>query len=127
MTDSILNSTKKALNLPADYDVFDTDVIMHINSVFSTLHQLGVGPVEGFMIEDDSLNWLAFLGTDPRLNNVKTYVFLRVRMLFDPPSTGYHVTAMQEQIKELEWRLNAHREDTEWIDPQPVPVILLDE
>lgn len=123
MNDSILTSTKKALNLAADYTAFDPDVIMHINSAFSTLHQLGVGPDAGFMIEDASPTWVAFLGVDQRLNHVKTYVFLRVRMLFDPPTTGYHVEAMKEQIKELEWRLNAQREDTQWVDPLP-PVVL---
>lgn len=117
MSDSILESTKKNLNLASDYTAFDQDVIMYINSVFSTLNQLGVGPVEGFMIEDDASTWDAFLEGDPRLNHVKTYIYLRVRMLFDPPTTGYHVEAMKEQIKELEWRLNVQREDTEWVDP----------
>jgi hypothetical protein len=114
---SILDSTKKSLNLAADYTAFDEDIIMHINSVFSTLNQLGVGPVEGFMIEDKDATWDAFLGSDPRLNHVKTYVYLRVRLLFDPPGTGFTTEAMKEQIKELEWRLNVQREDTEWTDP----------
>lgn len=118
---SILQSTKKVLNIPEDYDVFDPDVIMHINSVFSTLHQLGVGPDEGFMIEDEIPTWNTFLGGDPRLNNIKTYVYLRVRLLFDPPTTSYMVDAVKEQIKELEWRINAHREDTQWTEPVPVP------
>lgn len=118
MSNSILTSTKKMLNLADDYDVFDQDVIMHINSVFSTLNQLGVGPVEGFMIEDEEPTWDAFFGSDPRLNHIKTYMYLRVRMLFDPPTTGYHVEAMKEQIKELEWRLNVQREDTQWVDPE---------
>lgn len=119
MSDSILVSTKKVLNLPEDYDAFDQDVILHINSVFSTLNQLGVGPAEGFMIEDDAAIWATFLDGDPRLNHIKTYVYLRVRMLFDPPTTGYHVEAMKEQIKELEWRMNVQREDTQWVDPNP--------
>jgi hypothetical protein len=122
VSDSILNSTKKVLNLAEDYDVFDPDVIMHINGVFSTLNQLGVGPAEGFMIEDDAPTWDAFLGDDPRLNHVRTYVYLRVRMLFDPPTTGYAVDALKEQIKELEWRLNVQREDVQWVDPlTPTP------
>jgi hypothetical protein len=118
MSDSILDNTKKVLNLAPDYTAFDQDVILHINSVFSTLNQLGVGPVEGFMIEDNGPIWDTFLEGDPRLNHIKTYVYLRVRMLFDPPTTGYHVTAMQEQIKELEWRLNVQREDVYWVDPE---------
>lgn len=122
MNESILQSVKKTLNLAADYDAFDQDVVMHINSVFSTLNQLGVGPTLGFMIEDEGKTWEEFLGNDPRLNHIKTYVYLRVRLLFDPPTTGFHTQAMQEQIKELEWRLNAQREDTQWVDPTP-PIV----
>lgn len=123
MNDSILTSVKKVLNLAEDYEAFDSDVIMHINGVFSTLNQLGVGPSVGFMIEDKVPTWGAFLGSDPRLNHVKTYVYLRVRLLFDPPSTGFLTTAIEKQIKELEWRLNVQREDTEWVDPDPAVVL----
>jgi hypothetical protein len=117
MTNSILDSVKKVLNLGSDYTPFDQDIIMHINSVFSALNQLGVGPESGFMIEDKDAIWSDFLGTDMRLNNIKTYVYLRVRMLFDPPTIGYLVQAMQEQIKELEWRINVQREGVAWTDP----------
>jgi hypothetical protein len=121
MSDSILTSTKKVLGLDESYTAFDQDVILHINSVFNTLTQLGIGPLAGFAIEDNAAVWADFIGTDLRLNLVKTYVYLRVRMLFDPPTTGYLVTAMQEQIKELEWRLNVYREETGWVDPDPIP------
>jgi hypothetical protein len=117
MTDSILDSTKKVLNLDADYTSFDQDIIMHINAAFSTLNQLGVGPQSGFMIEDNEAVWFDFLAGDLRLNNVKTYVYLRVRMLFDPPTIGYLVDAMQKQIEELEWRINVQRESIAWTDP----------
>lgn len=110
MDDSILNSVKKILGIAPDYDAFDTDVIIHINSVFSTLTQLGLGPNEGFMIEDASAVWEDFLLGDMRLNAIKTYVYLRVRILFDPPTTGFVLAALQEQIKELEWRMNVVRE-----------------
>lgn len=110
ISDSILNSTKKALQLDPDYDVFDFDVMMHINSVFSTLAQLGVGPAEGFQITGDSDVWDTFLGANPLLNQVKTYVFLRVRMLFDPPQTGFLMTSYEKQIEQIEWRLNVHAE-----------------
>jgi hypothetical protein len=126
MSESILQSVKKTLNLQADYEAFDQDVVMHINSVFSTLNQLGVGPALGFMIEDESKTWGEFFGTDSRLNHIKTYVYLRVRLIFDPPATGFHTEAMKEQIKELEWRLNVQREDTQWVDPTP-PVVLTEE
>lgn len=114
MDDSILNSVKKILGIAADYDAFDTDIIVHTNSVFSTLNQLGLGPKEGFMIEDDSAVWEDFLLGDMRLNAVKTYTYLRVRVLFDPPTTGFTLTALQEQIKEMEWRLNIVREGDEY-------------
>lgn len=119
MSDSILTSTKKILGIEETYTAFDPDVLTHINSVFSTLHQLGIGPVEGFVIEDDEAVWADFIGNDMRLSAVKTYVYLRVRLLFDPPSTPYHITAISEEIKELEWRLNVTREEESWIDPDP--------
>lgn len=120
METSILTSTKKILGLDADYTAFDLDVITHINSVFSTLTQLGVGPVAGFMIEDETADWSDFIPIDDiQYNSVKTYMYLRVRMLFDPPSTSFVIAALNEQIKELEWRLNVHREETGWVDPDP--------
>lgn len=122
---SILRSTKKILGIDADYTAFDADIMTHINTVFSILSQLGIGPTTGFMIEDDDDTWDAFLGDDPNLNAVKTYVYLRVRLLFDPPTTSYMITSMQEQIKELEFRLNVYREFTTWVDPTPiVPEVL---
>lgn len=120
MVDSILDSTKKVLGLPPEYDVFDADILMHINSAFSTLNQLGIGPDEGFMVEDNEATWSTFLGDDKRFNAVKTYVYLRVRLLFDPPGTAYLVSAMQDQIREHEWRLNVQRED---LKPQTVLVV----
>lgn len=119
MEQSILKGTKKILGLGEDYTAFDHDVITHINSAFSTLNQLGIGPSEGFMIEDATATWFIFLGPDPRLNSVRTYVYLKVRMLFDPPNTSYLVNAFNEQINEIEWRLNVKREDEEWTDPDP--------
>lgn len=110
MSTSILTSVKKVLGLEEDYTAFDPDIIMHINTVFSTLNQLGIGPELGFFIEDKAANWEDFLGEDVNLNAVKTYVVLRVRYLFDPPGTSFLLNAMKEQIQELEWRLNAYRE-----------------
>ena len=122
MSDSILDNTKKILGLEASYTAFDIDVIMHINSVFAILNQLGIGPENGFAIEDADATWDSFLGDDLRLNAVKTYVYLRVRMLFDPPTTSYLMTSMKEQIQELEWRLNVQREGLSWTDPNPSPL-----
>jgi hypothetical protein len=116
---SILISTKKVLGIADDYTAFDLDIITHINTAFSTLTQLGVGPVEGFMIEDAEPVWADFYADDLQYNAVKSYVFLRVRYLFDPPQTSYLISATERQIQELEWRLNVHREETGWTDPMP--------
>ena len=110
MVDSILTSTKKILGIDAEYDAFDVDVITHINTAFSTLNQLGLGPEEGFMIEDDSTEWGDFLDDDMNLNSVKTLIYLKVRVVFDPPATSFTLDAMNKQIEELEWRLNIYRE-----------------
>ena len=120
MEQSILISTKKILGIDKDYDVFDLDVITHINSAFSTLTQLGVGPAEGFMIVDDTLTWDDFFGDTPPIQDqsVKSYVFLKVKQLFDPPSTSYLIAATEKQIQELEWRMNVRREETEWVAPE---------
>lgn len=123
MTDSILDGTKKILGIDSAYDAFDTDVIVHINSVFSTLTQLGIGPVEGFMIEDETSKWEEFIGIDNNLNAVKTYVYLRVRLLFDPPTNSFLVASLNEQVKELEWRLNVYREEEAWTLPKHSPTI----
>jgi hypothetical protein len=120
MEPSILNSVKKVLGIAAEYLAFDQDIMMHINTALATLTQLGVGPATGFTVDDVSDDWSDFVDpTDHQYNAVKSYVFLRVRMLFDPPQTSYLINAQNDQIKELEWRLNVHREETGWIDPDP--------
>lgn len=121
MEQSILKSTKKILGLDASYTQFDLDIMTHINSVFSRLTELGIGPAEGFMIEDEFSTWDEFIGeTDLVLSQVKSYVYLRVRMLWDPPSTSYHIGAINDEIKQMEWRLNTHREATEWTPGEEV-------
>jgi hypothetical protein len=86
---SILSTTKKILGLDDNYNAFDLDVIIHINSVLADLSQLGIGPAEGFEITGPEETWDSYLGGDPNLNAVKSYVYLRVRLLFDPPGTSY--------------------------------------
>lgn len=110
-TNSILDSTKKALGLSSDYDAFDPEIIMLINGVFSTLSQLGIGPVSGFAITGPDETWDTFLLDDPRFNSVKTYMFLKVKYSFDPPNNSFTINAMKEQIQEHEWRLNVLREN----------------
>lgn len=102
---SILDSTKKNLDIAAEYKAFDLNIITHINTVLSDLEQIGVGPVGGFYIEDDVAVWGDLLGTDVRLNSVKSYVFLRVKLLFDPPPTSFAITSLEKQAEKMEWRL----------------------
>ena len=111
--DSILTSIKKMLGMTEDYTEFDTDLIIHINSVFSALTQIGVGPPEGFMREDESSEWNDFIGTESKWNFVKTYVYLKVRLLFDPPNSGSVMESINNQIKEVEWRLFTEAEITD--------------
>lgn len=111
MADSILDSVKNLLGLNAGYTPFDIDVITHINATFSVLDQLGVGPEGGFSIEDNVSTWGDYSVPANQLHLVKTYVALKVRMLFDPPTTSFHISAMNDQLKEYEWRLNNFRED----------------
>lgn len=103
---SILHTTKKLLGLEYDYTRFDTDIIIHINSAFAQLAQLGAGPEEGFEIEDETALWSDFLGGNKLLNQIKSYMYLKVRMLFDPPTTSFDLAAKKEQITEWEWRIN---------------------
>jgi hypothetical protein len=118
MEESILKSTKKILGLAEDYTAFDLDVITHINAAFSILDQLGVGPEGGFMIEDDTAVWSDFIAPRNQLNLVKTYVYLKVRSLFDPPTTSFLIQATNDHIKEYEWRLNSFREwELDPVDP----------
>lgn len=104
--ESILTSIKKLLGIPEEYTHFDDDLIIHINSVFMVLNQIGVGPAEGFYIEDDSTTWDKYLTDPAKLQMVKTYIYLKVRMLFDPPANGTVMNSMKEHINEFEWRLN---------------------
>lgn len=117
--DSILDSVKKNLGMEADYTPFDPDILMYINSTFSILNQLGIGPEEGFAIEDNVATWTTFLGEDAKLNLVKTYVYLKVRLLFDPPQTSYLIEALNKQIDELEARILIKREGESWVAPTP--------
>lgn len=103
---SILGSVKKMLGLTEDYEHFDSDIIMHINSVFTILHQLGVGPDNGFFIMDDTANWSDYTGDDVLLNSVKSYMYLKVKILFDPPASSTAMEAANNMIREFEWRLN---------------------
>ena len=103
--ESILTSIKKLLGISAEYKHFDVDLIMQINSVFSILTQLGVGPAEGFTITDEYATWGDFISDDENLEAVKTYVHHKVKLLFDPPLSNAVMEAMNRVIDEFEWRL----------------------
>lgn len=104
--DSILTSIKKLLGITEDYTHFDTDIVIHINSVFSILTQLGVGPPEGFYIQDKTTIWYEYISDPNKIEMVKSYMYLKVRLLFDPPSSSSVIEAFNKQISEFEWRLN---------------------
>lgn len=128
MEPSILNSVKKIVGVSADDTAFDLDIVTFINSAFSALHQIGVGSTATYFIEDDEDEWTDFIDEDDvNAQLVRTYVCMRARMAFDPPTTSYLIGALNEQIKEFEYRLSINREDTEWVDPNPVPELTVDE
>lgn len=110
MSNSILDCTRKMVGVSDTDNTFDLDLITHINTALAVLNQLGVGPDLGFAIEDDVATWPDFLGDDLAMNLVKTYVYLYVRLLFDPPASGYLKDALEKQKTELEVRINLVRE-----------------
>ena len=104
--DSILLSIKKLIGLAEDYTQFDTDLIIHINTAFAVLHQLGVGPKKPYTISGTEETWDEFVTDQINAENVRSYVYMKVKMLFDPPSTATMHEAFERQIQEMEWRLN---------------------
>ena len=105
--ESILTSIKKLLGIAEEYEHFDNDIIMHINSVFMILTQLGVGPSKGFVIADSSASWDDFLPEGgEKLQAVKTYMYMKVKLMFDPPTSSAVMESMKRMVSELEWRLN---------------------
>lgn len=112
MNESILNSVKKLLGLDSGYDAFDTDIIVHINTFLGVLNELGIGE-KGFSISGPEATWAMFLtDSEVSLNEVMTYVYLRVRMVFDPPTSSVLSLALNETIKELEWRIREKGDKT---------------
>jgi hypothetical protein len=121
---SILDTTKKALGVDADYDAFDVDIIMHINSVFSTLQQIGGGPDNGFSIEDSSTLWSDYLGPDNKhLNMIKSYMYVKVRLLFDiNAATSFVIAALEKQATEFEYRIMMAAENAE-LTPEVIEIV----
>lgn len=104
--DSILTSIKKLLGMDDEYDAFDTDIIMHINAAFARLNQIGVGPAKGFMITDDKATWKDFIQDEVCWNLAKSYTYLKVKLLFDPPTNSTVMESTKDMIKEFEWSLS---------------------
>lgn len=126
MEQSIFDSTKKILGISPEDDSFDQDVLTFINSAFSTLNQLGAGAPEGFYIEDESVTWENYVSEWPELvpqtGQIRTYIFLKVRLLFDPPQTSFLLRAMEKQVEEHEFRLSIAREEARWTPPPSVEI-----
>lgn len=120
LTNSILLTVKKMLGIAEEYHAFDLDIIININSVFLTLNQLGVGPIEPFQIIDEMETWDDFQGETP-MPGLQTYVYLKVRLVFDPPTNSFLVENIRKQIEELEWRMNIQVETpaSSLIKPEP--------
>jgi hypothetical protein len=108
--ESILTSIKKLLGIPEEYTAFDQDVIIHINSVFMILTQLGVGPSNGFSITDEDDTWDDYVSDQTKIELVKSYIYLKVKLIFDPPTSSAAIDSINRQISEFEWRLNVASE-----------------
>lgn len=111
--DSILNTIKKLLGIDPDYDPFDTDIIVGINSALMTLTQVGVGPRKGFSIRDSTETWEDFIGDRNDLEAIKTYVYLKTKLIFDPPTNSFTIDAIERQAEEYLWRINVNAERRE--------------
>lgn len=103
--DSILNSVKQSLGISEDVEHFDSDLIMHINSVFAILTQMNVGPDFGYIVTGEFDTWTDFYGNRKDLEFIKTYVYMKVRVIFDPPTSSVIMDALNNRITELEWRI----------------------
>ena len=110
--DSILTSIKKNLGIVEEYTTFDADIIMHINSVLMILTQLGVGPTRGFSIQDRFDTWSDFIPDSTNIDLVKSYVYLKVKLLFDPPLSSAVIDSINRQISEFEYRINIAAESS---------------
>lgn len=108
--DSILTSIKKRIGVEPEDDAFDTDIISEINTAFKSLNRLGVGPSNGFMIEDDTSIWTDFMPDQIACADAKTYIYLSVKLNFDPPTHSAHLNSLKDQISKLEWTMNVDAE-----------------
>jgi hypothetical protein len=119
VNDSILDTTKLQVKIDPEDDSYDVELTMHINSIFFILTQLGVGPKSGFSISGKEEQWSEFIGPD-QINAVRTYMGLKVKLIFDPPATGPATEAMERQAEQMEWRLNLQMEEVKWDAQQSI-------
>lgn len=117
--DSILNSIKKLLGFDSDYSAFDIDIMIHINTVFFSFQELGIGPAEGFSIKGSEETWSQFIG-EQSIEAVKSVMYMRVRLIFDPPTSSFALTAMKENAERLEWLLLVQQEGVRWTPPTSI-------
>ena len=114
ITDSILDSIKKLLGPGVEHTFFDSDLIMHINSAFMILNQIGIGPSSPFRITGSEATWQDFIPDQENYQSVIDYVYLRCKLIFDPPTSSFVLSSFKEQQQELEWRLNVMAETPTW-------------
>lgn len=124
--ESILTSIKKMLGISEEYEHFDPDIIMHINSVFMILTQMGVGPSEGFTIKDKTSKWTDFVSDITKIESVKSYIYLKVKLLFDPPLSSSVTESINRMISELEWRLYVAEDKYIHVDPNSNKCFIVD-
>ena len=110
MNNSILDSVKSSIGIASDYDVFDDEIIMSVNSTLAVLYQLGIGPTDGYAITGDADTWDDLLGVDIPLNMVKSYIYVKTKLAIDPPSTSFAIQALETQASEYEWRMVVAKE-----------------
>ena len=120
-SESILQSIKKTLGIQPEYDVFDEEITMHINSALSNLNQLGIGPPSGFVIAGPEDKWSDLLSDNAKIQNAKSYIFIKTKLVFDPPTTPHLINAYEEQLKEHEFRLTVSADEFQVV---PLPLVL---
>ena len=111
--ESILLTIKKMLGLEPEYTPFDTDIIVLINSSLMRLHQLGIGPKDGFRIANDKQTWSELVGDREDLNSIQEFIFIKTKLIFDPPATSFVIQAYNDRANELEWCLMVEKEYTD--------------
>lgn len=121
MDESILDSIKQLLGIAKEDDAFDNDILVNINSVFSTLYQLGVGTKEHYFVTNGEETWIAIFAEEQDLIDfIKLYTYMKVRVIFDPPTSSFVLESLNKQIQEIEWRITVQAESPKYFDSESV-------